>query len=179
MKTNRFSRSTVSTLLGLVLMALLVSLLPGKSWAGGWLSIGHTGFVSGDSTLTLKMPFVGQPSLSIQSSAAGDFKWIETNVPVTLDDSFSSPVIDMVAVCYKAPNEGTFISQVRLTDMLGPTSGFVRHDDGTDLTSPTDTCYISPVDNYIPQGSVNLSLRLFFADPSHKIWIGAVGVHVQ
>jgi hypothetical protein len=158
-------------------MALLVPLSPGKSWASEWLSIGHTGFVSGDSTLTLTMPFVGQPSLSIQSSAAGDFKWIEANVPVAIGDTFSFPVIDAVAVCYKAPNAGTFISQIRLSDMLGPSTGFVRHDDPTDLTSPTDTCYISPVANYVPQGSVNLSLRLFFADPSHKIWIGAVAVH--
>jgi hypothetical protein len=123
------------------------------------------------------MPSVAQPSLSIQSSTAGDLKWIEVNVPVTIHDSFSSPVIDAVAVCYKAPNAGTFISQIRLSDMLGPSTGFVRHDDGTDLISQTDTCYSSPVSNYVPQGSVNLSLRLFFADPSHKIWIGAVAVH--
>jgi hypothetical protein len=143
------------------------------------LSLGHTGFVSGEPTLTLTMPSVSQPSLSIQSSAAGDLKWVEVNVPVELPDAPPSFVINAVGICYKAPDAGTFISQIRLAEFLGPSQAVVQHDDPTDLTSPADTCFISPVANYAPGGSVNLSLRLNFAAPGHKIWIGAVGVHVQ
>ena len=168
-------KKIVLTALSTVLLGSFM-LLPRIAHAAEWLVLPTTGFVSGDPTLTLTMPFVSQPNLSVKSSAAGDLKWIEVSVP------FISPLpspIDGVAVCYSAPNAGTFISQIRLAEYIGPAFATVKHDDGTDLTSATDACAFSPVANYTPAGAVNLSLRLNFANPAHVINIGAVALHFK
>ena len=52
--------------------------------------------------------------------------------------------------------------------------------DNTDLASPTDTCYVSPVQNYAPAGAVSLWLRLNFDAPAPSfLYVGAVAVHVK
>jgi hypothetical protein len=148
--------------------------------AGQWLTLGNTGFVSGDTTLTLRMPYVGQPSLSVQTDSPGDFKWISQNVPVTLNEQFkATKMIDKVMVCYKAPDVGSYISQIRLSQFNGPSQATVIHDDGTDLTSPIDACYISKLPNFKATSAVGLSLRLNLVNPLHKVWIGATMVHFK
>jgi hypothetical protein len=165
----------IPTLLCAVLLVPFL-LLPRIAHSAEWLVLPTTGFVSGDPDLTLTMPFVLQPNLSVKSRVAADLKWIEVSVP------FISPLpspFDGVVVCYSAPNQGTFISQIRLAEYIGPAFATVKHDDGTDLTSTTDTCFFSPVANYTPAGAVNLSLRLNFANPAHIINIGAVVLHFK
>ena len=148
--------------------------------AGQWMSLGNAGFVSGDSSLRLTMPYVGQPSLSIQTDSPGDLKWISENVPMTLNEQFkATKMIDKVMICYKSPDAGSYISQIRLAQFSGPSQAVVIHDDGTDLTSPTDTCYVSKLPNYKATGGVELSLRLNLAAPFHKIWIGSTMVHFK
>jgi hypothetical protein len=83
-------------------------------------------------------------------------------------------------VCYSAFDPGTFITAIGLTEFVFPASGINRHFDGTDLTSSTDTCYVSQVANYAPAGAVSLSLRLSFDAPAPSfIYIGAVAVRVK
>ena len=158
--------------------ALCIGALPGTAQAAGWLVLSNTGFVSGDPTLTLTMPFVGQPSLTVQASAAGDLKWIVVGVPLTFPQAVGN-TIDAVAICYKTSNSASFISQTRLVEYLGPSVGFVKHDDPTDHDSTTDECYFSSVADYTPGGAVNLWLRLNFANSTHVISIGTVGVHFK
>ncbi len=138
-----------------------------------WVILGNTGWVSGDSRLTLNMPSVSHPDLVITSSTAADLQWIATQIPVNLGGT-----IKAVFLCYKTPNTGTFISQVRLTEYLVPGTATVMHDDGTDLISSAGSCYLSPV-NYAPLGSVNLNLRLNFANSSHSISLGALAVLID
>ena len=87
----------------------------------------------------------------------------------------------MRSPCATAPSiQGTFITAIALTEFVFPASGTNRHFDGTDLTSSTDTCYVSPVANYAPAGAVSLSLRLNFDAPAPSfIYIGAVAVRVK
>lgn len=167
--------------LALALIASLSFAAANSASAGQWVTLPDTGFVSGDPTLTLTMPYVQQAFLSVKSSEAGDLKWIETSVPITMNEAFKGTKrIDKVMLCYKTPNPGTFISQIRLAQYAGPTSATVMSDDGTDLTSPTDQCYVSSFPAFRPEkGAIHLALRLFFADPSHKIWIGATAVHFK
>ena len=136
-----------------------------------WLVLGNTGWVSGDDRLTLDMPSVSHPDLRITSNAAGDLQWIEMHIPFTLGGTIKG-----IYLCYKTPNEGTFISQIRLAEYLIPGTATVRHDDPTDLVSSEGSCYLSTVGNYTPGGSVNLSLRLNFANPGDRIDLGALGV---
>ena len=71
--------------LALVLASSLSFAVPNFASAGQWVTVADTGFVSGDPTLTLTMPYVQQGFLSVKSSETGDLKWIETTVPLTLD----------------------------------------------------------------------------------------------
>ena len=152
----------------------------GIELAGQWLTLGNTGFVSGDTTLKLRMPYVGQPSLSVQTDSPGDFKWISENIPATLNEQFkATKMIDKVMVCYKAPDAGSNISQIRLSQFNGPSQATVIHDDGTDLTSQIDACYISKLPNYKATSEVDWSLRLNLVNPLHKVWIGATMIHFK
>ena len=136
-----------------------------------WIVLGNTGWVSGDERLTLTMPSVLHPDLRVTSSAAEDLQWIDMQVPFTLGETIKG-----IYLCYKTPSEGSFISQIRLAEYLIPGTATVHHDDPTDLVSSEGSCYLSPVNNYRPGGSVNLSLRLNFANAGDRIDLGALGV---
>ncbi len=136
-----------------------------------WYILGNTVWVSGDNRLTLDMPSVQHADLIITSNSAGDFQWIETTIPVIFGSK-----IKMIGLCFQTPDTGTFISQIRLSEYLVPPASTVQHDDGTDLFDTQGKCYFSPIANYRPNGSVNLSLRLNFANPGDKIRLGAMAV---
>lgn len=123
-------------------------------------------------TLTLVRGFVGD-SLQITSSEPGDLKWISLSLPVP-----SNRTINKVMVCYQLSDAGSFISQVRLTEMKEPPSAVVRHDDPTDLTSTEPTCYESDVSGLQPEGAITLSLRLNFGSTADTITLGAIGVQL-
>ena len=69
------------------------------------------------------------------------------------------------------------IHKVETNFMTGTAT--VHHDDGTDLVSPDGTCYFSAVSNYSPAGSVNLSLRLNYANAGERIDLGALGILIE
>lgn len=144
-----------------------------------WVVLGNTVWVSGDSRLTLEMPSVFHPDLKITSNTAADLQWIEASLPLTFDPDTSPITIKAVALCFRTPNAGTFISQTRLAEYLFPSPAFVKHDDPTDLSSAGGACYISPVADYAPAGSVNLALRLNFAAPGHEIRLGALAIRID
>ncbi len=137
-----------------------------------WVVLGNTVWVSGDSRLTLEMPSIHHGYLKITSNTAGDSQWISATIPFTWGSSIKG-----VILCYQTPNAGSYISQIRLSDYILPSSPApVRHDDGTDLISVDGACYFSAVSNYTPQGSVELSLRLNFAASGHEIRLGALAI---
>ena len=177
----RYATMKARNLFKITGFALIIGLIyQGPATAGQWISLGNAGFVSGDTTLDLKMPYVGQPSLSIQTDSPGDLKWISENVPLVFNEQFkATKLIDKIMICYKAPDAGTYISQIRLSQFSGPSQAIVVHDDGTDLTSPVDTCYVSKLPKYKATGAVALSLRLNIASVAHKIWIGSTMVHLK
>ncbi len=135
------------------------------------LFLSPTGFVSGDSTLTIKAPSVQNPDTEVSASAPGDFKWVYLGIPIT-----SEQAIQAIVVHYQLSNKESFISQVRLTEMTTPDRALVVHDDGTDLHSTTPSSYTSQVNGKRPRGALTLALRLNFAGTgaSHKINLGAV-----
>jgi hypothetical protein len=121
--------------------------------------LGNTIWVSGDSRLTLENPSVFHPYLKITSDTAADLQWIETTIPLTLGSKIKG-----ILLCYQTPDTGTFISQMRLSEYILPSTATVRYDDPSDLFDSNGNCYISSVTpDYTPYGSVNLSLRLNFA----------------
>jgi len=128
--------------------------------------------------MILTNEYVLQPSVSVKVTQAGDLKWIATNIPFTFPQAAGN-TIDAIVICYKTTSERTFISQTRLAEYLGPSVAFVKHDDPTDHSSTTDECYTSQVANYTLQGSVNLSLRLFFASTADTITLGLLAVHFK
>ena len=158
---------------GLISLAaiLMLSFVPSVASAG-WRVIPTTAFVTDDLDLTLTKSL---SYLSITSQVHGDQHLIYQTLPTVEGD-----VIDAIAVCYSAFDPGTFITAISLTEFVFPASGTARHFDGTDLTSATDTCYVSQVANYAPAGAVSLSLRLNFDAPAPSfIHVGAVAVHVK
>lgn len=161
----------------LIFVALLASVLLGSQStfaATKVILLGNTIWVSGDSRLTLEMPSFFHPDLRVTSTEAGDFQWISATLPINYGASILG-----VYICYQTPDNGTFISQIRLSEYLLPTPASVKYDDGTDLISSAGACFFSSVDNYKPAGSVNLELRLDFAAPGHRISLGALAVLVE
>ena len=150
---------------------LMLSIVPAVAVAG-WRVVPTTSFVTDDLDLTLTKSL---SSLSITSQVNGDQHLIYQTLPTIEGD-----VIDAIAVCYSAFDPGTFITAIGLTEFVFPAGGTNRHFDGTDLTSSSDTCYVSPVANYAPAGAVSLSLRLNFDAPAPSfVSIGAVAIRVK
>ncbi|MCP5246346.1 MAG: hypothetical protein H6937_10570 [Burkholderiales bacterium] len=139
-----------------------------------WLILGNTGWVTGDDRLALEMPSVAQTHLTITSDTTGDQQWISQDIPFMWRGEIKG-----IYLCYQAPYEGTYISQVRLTEYMLPGEAIVRHDDQADLISANGDCYYSIVKDYLPAGSVNLGLRLNFANPGDIIEIGALGIIID
>lgn len=137
-----------------------------------WLS--PTDWVSGDPALRINYPSAAHPATEITATAPGDLKWVFTSLRLP-----SAILIKTIQVCYQLSNRRSFISQVRLEEMLAPDRALVRHDDPTDLLNTVPTCYVSRVGAYRPEGAVTLALRLNFANPNDKITLGSVGVEVE
>lgn len=160
---------------GLFLVIVISMMIPLTANADEkWHVLGNTGWVTGDSRLTLDMPSVSHPDLRVTSNAADDLQWIEINIPFTLGETIKG-----IYLCYKTPDEETYISQIRLAEYLIPGTATVHHDDSTDLMSTEGDCYLSSVNDYTPEGSVNLSLRLNFANPGDTIALGALGIYID
>lgn len=128
-------------------------------------------FVSGDPTLKIYQPYVAHPSVKINATSPGDLKWISMTIPTK-----PGKKIKGIRVCYQLTNSRSFISQIRLAEMITPDHAVVKHDDGTDLLSTTPTCYDSIVAEYEPKASVLLELRLNFGDTADVITIGGIRV---
>ena len=81
-----------------------------------------------------------------------------------------------VQVCYAIKTESeTYISRVRLTQMTTPDSALVVHDDGTNLTSTSPTCYTSPAKVEV-EGTITLALKMVFGSTSDVILIGGIAL---
>ena len=147
-----------------LLTVLMLCMMLGAARAA-WRVLPTTAFVTDELDLT------------VTSQVGGDQHFIYQTVPV-----FEGDVIDAIAVCYVAgpPFPGTFITGMGLTEFLFPGAATGRrHVDGADLTSPTETCYVSPVVNFAPAGAVTLWLQLNFDNSSDFLFIGAVAVRTK
>jgi hypothetical protein len=85
-----------------------------------------------------------------------------------------------VRVCYELSNKGSFISQIRLTQLQNPPStATVLLDDATDLTNPGPVCHDSQATNIDPaKGAVFISFRVKFRDVADRIVIRGVGLRL-
>jgi len=106
--------------------------------------------------------------------AESDFKWLVLGLTTQ-----SNKVIKGVQVCYEIITDSpgsTYISQVRLSTMTTPDSSTVIHDDATNLTSTSPTCYISNTLKPRPKvgGTTTLNLKMVFGKAGDKIRIGGV-----
>lgn len=105
-----------------------------------------------------------------QPVAENDFQWI--NIPL---DGLNAGVIARLTVCYQVQgNGGSYISQVRLTEMMAPNAAAVKVDDGTDLKSTVPTCYTTKA-AYAVNGTTTLALKVVMR-PGDKIIIGGITV---
>jgi hypothetical protein len=140
-----------------------------------WRVLGNTVWVSGDNRLTLEMPSVAHPYLRVTSNEAADLQWISASIPFTWQKTH----IKAIYLCYQTPDPGAFISQIRLTDYTLPSPALVRRDNYVLLSSTTGECYFSNVGDYVPDGAVNLSLRLVFENPGSEIRLGGLAILVD
>lgn len=106
--------------------------------------------------------------------AEGDNKWVVLGLTTQ-----ANKAIKGVQVCYQVITNSpgsTYISQVKLTTMTTPDFSPVIHDDPTDLTSTTATCYTSNIAKHKPKvgGTTTLSLKMVFGSAGDKITIGGV-----
>jgi hypothetical protein len=116
-------------------------------------------------------------ALEVTASAPvveNDNKWVVLGLTAT-----ANKAIKGVQVCYQvttASPGSTYIAQVRLSTMTTPDFSTVIHDDGTDLTSTSPTCYTSNTAKRKPKvgGTTTLSLKMVFGSASDKITIGGV-----
>lgn len=164
------SRSVRQSIRSAMLTGALFLLGPAPAGAVERIQVlGPTAWVTGNSELTLDRQSGQQPALRITASQPSD-RYIYSTVPFTFGATLKA-----VIVCYRTPDAGTFISQVRLTETILPIPAFVRRDDPTDLFSETGTCYRTDFE-LTPTGSVMLNLRLVFNKAGDEIFVGAVGV---
>ena len=141
-----------SRLVGVVTL-LLVSTAPGMA-AAGWRVLPATGFVADPLHIDLVHTIGG---LWIRTDQNGDQFFVYQGVPIVEGD-----VIDAIALCYRA-DAGTRITAIGFVEFLGvgDSTGSGGHFDGTDLNSPTDTCYVSPVADYVPAGAERIDIDFF------------------
>jgi hypothetical protein len=97
-------------------------------------------------------------------------------LPLTLP---SNVEIKGIELCYRVSNSATSVSQVRLTKTTTPDVAGVVYDDPTVRNSTTATCETSGPMTISVDAVVTLSIRIFFADTSHFVEIGGVGVIVE
>ena len=99
-----------------------------------------------------------------------DFQWVLIGLAVP------SAKITAVSICYKvetAKPGSTYISQVRLTKTTLPDSALVVHDDPTNLTSTTSTCYVKPCSVQV-DGTITLALKMVFGNTADVIRVGGI-----
>jgi hypothetical protein len=158
---------------------LMLSIMPDVAVAG-WRLLPTTGFVNTERGVDANLDLFH--GVDFLWAVIGGFPThtfsIFQGVPVVEGD-----VIDAVAVCYRA-DPGTYIRAIALVEFLVPgaplqSSGTEAHYDDTQLSSTTNTCYLSPVADYPPAGAVTLRLLLKFSAVNDVIVIGAAAVHVK
>lgn len=159
--------------LPLIIACFLVCLFtaaPGNSFASEkWIVMGSTVWTALGNNLQLDHP---NPDLRVRINAAGS-GWIITSPPIALGTK-----VKQLALCYKTPNPGTFIGQIRLTEYILTTAN-VEVDIFPIPESSQGTCFMSqPLDNQ-PDGALNVSLRLDFANASDSIAIGGLGLLIE
>jgi len=132
--------------------------------------IGSSNWKSTDN-LNINAPDTEHPNTMVQSPVVGDSSWIYlTGLPLS-----SELLLSSVKVCYQVSSSASYISQIRVTRMTQVLSTLVIHDDASDLTSTTPTCFVSSFSG--PEqtnGAMQLALRLNVADTSDSFLIGAV-----
>lgn len=115
------------------------------------------------------------PSTALKVTASSqvkeeDFQWVLVGLTVP------SVSVKGVEICYKvetASPGSTYISQVRLTKMTTPDVALVIHDDPTNLTATSPTCYTSAT-NLKVDGTITLALKMVFGSTSDLIRIGGI-----
>jgi hypothetical protein len=138
------------------------------------LMLNGIGFVTGDPTLKLNYPFVSHVGFQINASATGDLKWVSMMLPLNKGE-----IVNGIRITYRNTNVRSFISQIRLVELVSSNTAIVRHDDGTDLLSTVSTTATSAVSNLQVNGSILLMLRLNFGNIADMIEIGAVEIDCQ
>ena len=101
-----------------------------------------------------------------------DFQWVLLGLTVPTGTQITG-----VVVCYQViGGRSTYISQVRLTQMTTPDAALVVHDDPTNLTSTTPTCYKSPVSGVTVKGTITLELKMVIGKKTDKILVGGIAL---
>lgn len=118
-------------------------------------------------------PGLPATTMDVTSSSTGD-QWVL--LPLTIPTNVE---IKRIELCYRVSNGATYVSQVRLTKTTTPETAGVVYDDGTDRNSTTPACELTPTATISVDAVVTLGLRLFFANTSHIVEIGGVGVVVE
>jgi hypothetical protein len=139
-----------------------------------WIDVDPTQIVPGSETMTVSHTSGPPPALQVESRTPGDLKWVTVSLPVPFGQS-----IDMVEVCYQAPDDGTFIRQTRLVEALDAQRGLVIHDDPTTHASPRAACYRSAVYDYTPIAALSLWVRLEVAQAGDVLYIDGVRIHLR
>jgi hypothetical protein len=138
-----------------------------------WL--GPTEYVTGDDSLRIEYPSVSHPDAIVTSKSVGDF-----NISMSLGLP-ENAAIEEVIVCYQVSDIGSFISELRLSEIGMPDQALVRHNDATDLQSTAPARYSSRVPGIsaAPGTAMMLGLRLNFQNTIDEIHLGAVGVRLR
>lgn len=146
----------------------------------------HLDFLPGDPSITTSFNAVnsgvggGLSGLIVQSSTVGDTaigggnKVIEKGLDIP-----PGYLLTGVRLCYQSSSSGTFIRQVRLSQLRNPpSSALVRLDDApVALRNPGPLC-VNTRQTVINQvaGAVRLSLRFNFASPNDRFVLRGVGL---
>lgn len=154
--------------------------------------INHLDFLSGQpSELTVSFHSTnsgvgtGLSGLEIESTTTGEVfqdgggnKAVETGVPVP-----PGWLVTGAKVCYESTAIGSFISQVRISQLQEPPeTALVILDDGTDLTTdqPGAVCYTSAPTSIDPAvGALRMSLRVNFGDIADKLVVRGVALLLE
>jgi hypothetical protein len=187
----KHTKVTICLCLFLVLMGFLAFPQAAKAQDNTVMWINHLDFLAGDPSVftsfnAVSAPIVGGLSgLVITSTTTGEDA--EEGGNKVIEKGVQVPpwyLVTGVRVCYELTNPRSFISQIRLAQLLNPPgTAMVVLDDGPDLTNPGPVC----VDSAGPlvSGSINpsagalrLSLRVNFGDITDAIVLRGVGLNL-
>ncbi|HET8922172.1 MAG TPA: hypothetical protein VFN26_04160 [Candidatus Acidoferrum sp.] len=166
-----------------------VAALKAAASAPALVWINHTALLPGDKTVvstsfnsTSSGVGGGLAGLVIQSSTTGATDSFNGNKVVWRAlDAPPRFLITGVRVCYELSSTGSFISQIRLSQVQNPPStAVVILDDPTHLTTQGPVCVDSASTSVdASQGSVLLDLTVNFGNTADKIVIRGLGLHLQ